>query len=114
MDQIINEEDYGSFDFKAFAKMQDNSVKLEDVAKYFGIGTENQDHQKEASYMSEKEKNDFYCLLLDPESLMYYRKVIGRDDFIRLESIEKQDQNTFYDNLSEFESNRSHSSFEKS
>ena len=57
--------------------------------------------------MSEKEKFDFYCLLIDPESFMYYRKIIGRDDFIRLETIEKMEQNAFYDNLSELESERS-------
>ena len=114
MESNINDEEYGSFDLKQLAKIQDNSVKLEDVVKYFGIGTENQDNQKEASYTSEKEKNDFYCLLLDPESLMYYRKIIGRDDFIRLESVEKPDQNTFYDNLSDYESNRSRSSYQQS
>ena len=27
-------------------------------------------------------------LFLDPESLIYYRKIIGRDDFIRLEPLD--------------------------
>ena len=76
----------------------DNSAKLEDIVKYFGIGEqENQEIQKEASYTAEKEKNDYYCLLIDPESFIYYRKIIGRDDFIRLEPIEKLEKSPFDD-----------------
>ena len=33
---------------------------------------------------------DYYVLFLDPESLIYYRKIIGRDDFIRLEPMDDQ------------------------
>ena len=38
-----------------------------------------------------KSENDYYGLFLDPESLIYYRKIFGRDDFIRLESLEVTD-----------------------
>jgi hypothetical protein len=33
---------------------------------------------------------DYYCLFLDPETQIYYRKVIGRDDFIRIEPLDDQ------------------------
>ena len=34
------------------------------------------------------EKDDYFVLFLDPESLMYYRKYVNRNDYIRIEPIE--------------------------
>jgi len=38
------------------------------------------------------EESDYYILILDPESQIYYRKIIGRDDFIRIEPLDDQMQ----------------------
>ena len=35
--------------------------------------------------------NDYFILFLDPESRKYYRKIIGRDDYIRLEPLEEHE-----------------------
>ena len=39
-----------------------------------------------------KSEFDYYGLFLDPEDLIYYRKIFGRDDFIRMESIVSEDE----------------------
>jgi len=35
-------------------------------------------------------------LLIDPDSRLYYRKIIGRDDFIRLELLDDTNNNETY------------------
>lgn len=43
-----------------------------------------------------KSEFDYFVLLLDPGSRIYYRKIIGRDDFIRLEPLPGQDDLASY------------------
>ena len=65
---------------------------LEEVNKVFNIdlqkpdGTTRKKDQKPVG----SEEHDYYILILDPESQIYYRKIIERDDFIRIEPLEDQ------------------------
>lgn len=38
-----------------------------------------------------KSEYDYYGLFLDPESRIYFRKIFGRDDFIRIEPLDDMD-----------------------
>ena len=65
---------------------------LKEVRKVFGIqgSNDNQDKSKSDENVEEMQKqNDYFILFLDPESRKYYRKIIGRDDYIRLEPLEE-------------------------
>jgi len=65
---------------------------LEEVKKVFGIDSEKpggpSGSKKDQKLAVGSEEHDYYILILDPESQIYYRKIIGRDDFIRIEPLE--------------------------
>ena len=86
---------------------------LKEVRKVFGIQGSNDSQDKGKSDENVEEmlkQNDYFILFLDPESRRYYRKIIGRDDYIRLEPLEEHSSpDSFLNNSSQ---NRSVSQIE--
>jgi len=49
--------------------------------------------QNDKSVEQLKSEFDYFALFLDPENQIYYRKIFGREDFIRIESIISDEEN---------------------
>jgi hypothetical protein len=70
---------------------ENTMASLQEVRKVFNINgsSDNADEgQQEDSKNKHLAENDYFTLFLDPESRRYYRKIIGRDDYIRLEPLD--------------------------
>lgn len=95
-EDLDNESSEESLDGEESQEEKRYQNLLTEVKQVFNIkdegmkGLERNKDGKSESIGLGSESHDYYILMLDPESLIYYRKVIGRDDFIRIESIDDQ------------------------